>query len=594
MRVTPLGAGQHVGRSCVLLEIAGRQVLLDCGVAVAVPEERRYPELAAVDVSKLDLVILSHFHLDHAGALPYLTEVLGYNGPLLMTHPTRAIAPIILREYLQLRYRKREEARYDLEMIDACFERARCIQLEERVEVGEISVTAYYAGHVLGAVMVLVEAGGLSALYTGDFTTVPDHHLSAARLPLGLRPDVMITETTCCTTVRSSKRLKEYELCCKVQDCLEKGGKVLVPVLMMGRSQEMCMIFEEHWARAQLAYPIFVIKGTAQKAQVFFRLFAAWGSQQVRGSTKPFDFPHVRFVDTEEVLAGTTPAVVLAGPAMLDGGSSLELFKALAPDSKNLVVIPGYCLPGTVGNLVQAKTRKIQLDDKEIHVRCEVETVVHSDHADSRGISELISQAAPKQVVLVHGGESLMKTFLPIVKKRLRVPCHSPAVGEAVELPTEESIKVLASSALAMSAEVVPPPPVLDSVLASGPVAATFTGLLKRQRDTFELHARSAEGLERCGMKMQRVRFRHRCVLPAEKFRKAVSGLAKLGGALGSRRGISDEWSGSGEAFELDLGSLCCQVQPQGGNVGLTVLWDSAAEQEAELVELLKMLGVET
>lgn len=92
-------------------------------------------------------------------------------------------------------------------------------------------------------------------------------------------------------------------------------------------------------------------------------------------------------------------------------GLSLQIFKALAPDSKNLVakslrskplscqaaeVIPGYCLPGTVGNLVQAKSKKIELDEV-IHVRCEVETVVHSDHTDSRGILELISQVSPHQ-----------------------------------------------------------------------------------------------------------------------------------------------------------------------------------------------------
>ena len=79
-------------------------------------------------------------------------------------------------------------------------------------------------------------------------------------------------------------------------------------------------------------------------------------------------------------------------------GLSLQIFKALAPDAKNLVVIPGYCLPGTVGNLVQAKVKKIELDvDEVIHVRCEVETVVHSDHTDSRGILELISQVSPHQ-----------------------------------------------------------------------------------------------------------------------------------------------------------------------------------------------------
>ncbi|CAE8653115.1 unnamed protein product, partial [Polarella glacialis] len=102
----------------------------------------------------------------------------------------------------------------------------------------------------------------------------------------------MITETTCCTTIRSSKRAKEHELCCKVQETLEKGGKVLVPILMMGRSQELCMIFEQHWVRAQLNFPIFVVKGMAEKANAFFKLFSSWASKKVRTAERPFHFPH--------------------------------------------------------------------------------------------------------------------------------------------------------------------------------------------------------------------------------------------------------------------------------------------------------------
>eukprot|EP00913_Durusdinium_trenchii_P032100 g30060.t1 len=192
--------------------------------------------------------------------------------------------------------------------------------------------------------MFLVEAGGLSALYTGDFTTVPDHHLSAARVPLGLRPDVMITETTCCTTVRSSKRMKEYELCCKVQE--------------------------------------------------------------------------------------PTPAVVLAGPAMLDAGSSLQIFKRSVFRKWSF-----DCEPA------EAKSKQIELDEEIIRVKCEVETVSHSDHTDSRGILELIAQTSPQQVVLVHGAEPLMKSFQPIVTRRLKLPCYSPAndLQEALSIVGHEN-----------------------------------------------------------------------------------------------------------------------------------------------------------
>ena len=93
-----------MGRSCLLLSLAGKRVLLDCGVNPGRDDASVLPEFsllgpAAELTAALDVVIISHFHLDHIGALPHLTEVLGYRGPIVMTHPTKAIAPMLLRDF---------------------------------------------------------------------------------------------------------------------------------------------------------------------------------------------------------------------------------------------------------------------------------------------------------------------------------------------------------------------------------------------------------------------------------------------------------------------------------------------------------------
>ena len=94
--VTPLGAGQDVGRSCLLVCIGGKRVMLDCGMHMGYNDDRRFPDFTFVSGDEpltdfLDAVIISHFHLDHCGALPYMTEMVGYNGPIYMTGPTLAI-----------------------------------------------------------------------------------------------------------------------------------------------------------------------------------------------------------------------------------------------------------------------------------------------------------------------------------------------------------------------------------------------------------------------------------------------------------------------------------------------------------------------
>eukprot|EP00439_Symbiodinium_sp_Y106_P056144 s639_g7.t2 len=535
LRVTPLGAAQQVGRSCILLEIGGRNVLLDCGVA-AHSSGSYYPEFSLLgEVQSLDVVIITHFHLACAST-----------------------------EGSQRGVKRRPE----------------------RVEIGDLCVTSFYAGHVLGAVMVHLECRGQSALYTGDFTMVSDYHLSAARVPLALHPDVMITETTCCTTIRSSKRREVHDLCSKVQDCLQNGGKVLVPLLVMGRSTEICMILEEHWAKAKLAYPIFVISAMAQKARkspwarVFFRTFASWGSKQVRSAEKPFAFPHVRFGTVAELLAMPGPAVALAGSAMLDFGPSQELFKSWAPEKQNLIVIPGYCLPGTVGNLVQAKEKKIELSSGIVHVRCEVDHFSISDHTDSRGIVELISQVAPRQVVLVHGGLQLMDTFAAIVRKRLRLPCHMPGVGDRVEIPCPVAVEASASSLLMAQTKPIPPPPVIGVPLihAAAPVVANFTAeLRKRDRGSLELHP-AAHG-PRAKAKAQRILIRQKGRLPCAALKETLRD---------SNQDVPEDLC---SIFEV-AGATILVDQIQADTASVTVSWAAGLEdREPMLKQMLDILG---
>ena len=104
IRIKPLGAGQDVGRSCILLEIFEHTLLLDCGMHLSYTDERQYPDFRqlAADgdyTSAITAVLISHYHLDHIGALPLLTETCGYRGPVVMSQPTQAVSSILLKDY---------------------------------------------------------------------------------------------------------------------------------------------------------------------------------------------------------------------------------------------------------------------------------------------------------------------------------------------------------------------------------------------------------------------------------------------------------------------------------------------------------------
>ncbi|CAJ0930145.1 unnamed protein product, partial [Mesorhabditis belari] len=201
IKIVPLGAGQDVGRSCILVSIGGRNVMLDCGMHMGYQDKRRFPDFSYISgggrlTNYLSCVIISHFHLDHCGSLPHMSEVVGYDGPIYMTYPTKAIAPTLLEDYRKVQTEfKGDRDFFTSQMIKQCMKKVIPVNLHETIYVDdELSIRAFYAGHVLGAAMFEVRVGNQSILYTGDYNMTPDRHLGAARVLPGLRPDVLIRQ----------------------------------------------------------------------------------------------------------------------------------------------------------------------------------------------------------------------------------------------------------------------------------------------------------------------------------------------------------------------------------------------------------------
>jgi integrator complex subunit 11 len=354
MEVLVLGAGQDVGRSCVVVTIGGRRVMFDCGMHMGFSDSRRFPDFGMIGrvetlTAAIDCVIITHFHLDHIGALPHLVSVCGYEGPIYMTQPTAAISPILLRDYVHLMVDRRGMANfYTADDIDRCMARITPIALHETIWVDdELQITPYYAGHVLGAAMFLARCGGQSVLYTGDFNTSADRHLGAASVPL-LSPDLIITESTYGNAIRESKRCREKDFLLHVHRAVAAGGKVLIPVNAVGRAQELLLLLESYWERMQLKAPIYFSEGMVQRANLYYKLFNSWTSSHVQHtaattSHNPFDFRHVLPFE-KTALKQLGPCVLFATPGMLHAGMALQAFREWGSDPKNLVLIPGYCV----------------------------------------------------------------------------------------------------------------------------------------------------------------------------------------------------------------------------------------------------------
>lgn len=367
---TPLGSGQEVGRSCHVLSFRGTTIMLDVGIHPGYQGEEQLPFFDHVNPADIDVLLVTHFHLDHAGALPYFTERTGFKGRIFMTHPTRAVIRLLLFDYLRLmeiqsQSQSQNKANggendnasskspqnsvlYTEQELKSCIEKIELIDFHSVVTVGPIKFWAYNAGHVLGACLFMIEIADRHVLYTGDYSMEDDRHLMAAEIPK-ISPDVLICEGTYGTQVHPSREERETLFTESIGDVVRGGGRMLIPTFALGRAQELLLILDEYWqANPDLHdVPIYYASKMAGKALRVYQTYINMMNQRIRlqmDVSNPFQFQFIRNLKSINVqdFDDSGPSVVFASPGMLQSGVSRRLFDRWCTDPKNGVIIAGY------------------------------------------------------------------------------------------------------------------------------------------------------------------------------------------------------------------------------------------------------------
>lgn len=195
MVITPLGGGQEVGRSCIMLQYRGRTLMLDCGSHPGREGNDSLPFFDSIeDAANIDMILITHFHIDHCAALPYFTEKTNFKGKIFMTHATKAVMKLLLSDNIRLQ--ARSTPLYTEEELQRCIDKIDVFDFHQTIDFKGVRVTASPAGHVLGAAMFLIQIDQTRILYTGDYSMEEDRHLLPGSVPDGPPPDVLIVEST--------------------------------------------------------------------------------------------------------------------------------------------------------------------------------------------------------------------------------------------------------------------------------------------------------------------------------------------------------------------------------------------------------------
>ncbi|KAL8380683.1 hypothetical protein RB595_005115 [Gaeumannomyces hyphopodioides] len=493
---TCLGGGNEVGRSCHIIQYKGKTVMLDAGQHPAYDGLAALPFFDDFDLSTVDVLLITHFHIDHAASLPYVLAKTNFKGRVFMTHPTKAIYKWLIQDSVRVgntSSNPTSQPVYTEQDHLNTFPQIEAIDYYTTHTISSIRITPYPAGHVLGAAMFLIEIAGLKVFFTGDYSREQDRHLVSAEVPRGVQIDVLITESTYGIASHVPRVERELALMKSITGILNRGGRVLMPVFALGRAQELLLILDEYWGRhaEYQKVPIYYASNLARKCMVVYqtyvgamndnikrlfreRLAEAEAAGNVGTGGGPWDFKYIRSLKNLDRFDDIGPCVMLASPGMLQTGVSRELLERWAPSDKNGVVITGYSVEGTMAKQIMQEPDQIQAvmtrhaaaasrraDGEKLMIprRCSVAEFSFAAHVDGTENREFIEEVNAPVVILVHGEVNNMmrlksKLLSLNANKTDKVKVFSPRNCEELRIPfkTEKTAKVVGKLAS------IPPP----------------------------------------------------------------------------------------------------------------------------------------
>jgi metallo-beta-lactamase family protein len=465
MQIQFLGAVQTVTGSMHMLTVNGKHILLECGMyqgrrAESLERNRHLP----FDATQVDVMVLSHAHIDHSGCIPSLVKG-GYNGNILATPATRDLCSIMLRDaghiqeadaaYLN---KNRKPGEPPIEPIYTQQDAIRSLDSFVTLTYGRafsiapgVTLTFFDAGHILGSAMVCldIEEKGRKRrlLFTGDLGRPGMPLLRDPSIPQDV--DILLIESTYGDRLHGSTEENVARLREVINQTHRRGGKVIIPAFSVGRTQYIIYVLHQLLAQEQIpSCPVYVDSPLSVNATEIFLLHPECYDEETRqflmdtGSQSPFAFAGVHYVrDVDESKAINTlrgPAIIISASGMCETGRILHHLKNNIEDSRNTVVIVGWQAPDTLGRRLVEKQERVRILGEEYVRRADVQTLnafsAHADRDELIGWFKAVQNPHLQHAFVVHG-EASAPTALAAAMRELKAPLVTvPEPGQRVEL----------------------------------------------------------------------------------------------------------------------------------------------------------------
>ncbi len=428
-----LGASGVVTGSKFLIETSEKKILIDCGMFQGIKElrELNWNELS-VNVKDIDVVLLTHGHLDHVGYLPRLVKQ-GFTGKIVGTAPTLAIAQIILKDSAKIheeeaerankeKYTKHtpalpfytiEEAEYTINQFEVEVEN-KWIVLSEN-----ITYRFQYNGHIIGATFIEIDINGKRFVFSGDIGRDNDYLLDDPKTPEWA--DFLFIESTYGNKLHPVEDVEE-KLASIILDTIHKKGNLIIPSFAVERLQMLMYILWKLYKKNKIPnIPIFIDSPMGNNVLEVFKRFPKWHKLPLDEYNAMCN--HINIIEsyreTWETIDDKRSKIVIAGSGMVTGGRVLTYLQQLIDEPSTTVLLVGYQAEGTRGRQLLEGAHEIRFHGKYYPVKATIKSLEGlSAHADQKDLINWMKNIKniPEKVYLIHGEPTSLDAFRVKIK----------------------------------------------------------------------------------------------------------------------------------------------------------------------------------
>ncbi len=467
MKIKFCGAAREVTGSRHLIEVNGKKILFDCGMAQGNRKEsaEKNRDFRFFDPKEIDYVLLSHAHIDHSGNLPYLVK-MGFTGTIYSTFATRDLALYMLSDsaaiqeheeaYMCKKNKACEPALYTTKDAAKTMEHFAGVAYEKATVITDGVVASFYdAGHILGSSQIHLmindkETGKRLTLgFTGD--------LGRKNLPLLRDPQLLpeteylVCESTYGNRFHEAIQTVEHDLAEIINRVAARGGRIIIPAFALERTQEIVYYLNILWKRKAIPeLPIYVDSPLSGNVTEVFRNHPECMDENtyqefIKNGDNPFGFGRLKYTNSVEESKHLNdlngPMIIISSSGMCEHGRILHHLKNNIEDPKSAVLLVGYQAANTLGRKLHDGMKVVNIFGDPYDVKAEVITMdAFSAHADRSDLLDYIKQLKGlKKIFLVHGEEGQGLDFADFLKESGFTNVEVPAPGQEYILPEDDA-----------------------------------------------------------------------------------------------------------------------------------------------------------